>query len=195
MKGPQLLSFVVAALLVIACRPEGTTPVNPREVPPETIIHPTSPPVVSEEPQVSAGTESTVVTGQTIYVPIYSHVYFQNKSRMLNLTATLSIRNTDSIHSIAVTAVRYYDTHGRLVRQYIEQPLRLAALATTEFLVEEKDTQGGSGANFIVEWNATELVTEPIVEAVLVNSSLGIGFAFVSPGRVIKNNNAPGMVP
>jgi hypothetical protein len=126
--------------------------------------------------------------GRTIYVPIYSHVYFQNQSRRLNLTATLSIRNTDSVHAITVTAVRYYDTHGALVRSYVEHPVQLAALATSEFIIEERDSQGGSGANFIVEWTANVRVTEPVVEAVMVNSSLGVGFAFISPGRDITRD-------
>lgn len=99
MRGLQAVSFVLGALLLVACRPEGTTPVNPREVLPRTTIGSTSQPVVSEKPYVSAGAEGTVVTGQTIYVPIYSHIYFQNQSRTLNLTATLSIRNSDLTHS------------------------------------------------------------------------------------------------
>jgi hypothetical protein len=125
--------------------------------------------------------------GQTIYVPIYSHVYYRDRSRVLNLTATLSVRNTDLTNPITVASVRYYDTAGTLVRAYVEQPVQLAPLATAEFIVEEHDTSGGSGANFIVEWVAAGRVNEPIVEAVMVNSSLSLGLAFVSPGRVIRD--------
>jgi hypothetical protein len=106
--------------------------------------------------------------------------------RAFNLTVTLSIRNTDLTRPILVTAVRYYDTQGKVVKEYVVQPLPLAPLATTEVIVGELDTRGGSGAKFIVEWSANESVTEPIVEAVMVNSSLSLGLAFVSPGRVIR---------
>jgi hypothetical protein len=98
------------------------------------------------------------------------------------------MRNTDLTRSILITSVRYYDTEGTVVKEYVEQPLPLAPLATTEIIVEEQDTRGGSGANFIVEWSAREVVTEPIVEAVMVNSSLSLGLAFVSPGRVIAQH-------
>jgi hypothetical protein len=39
-------------------------------------------------------------TGQTVYVPIYSHIYSGLKGRPFNLAATLSIRNTDPKHWI-----------------------------------------------------------------------------------------------
>jgi hypothetical protein len=37
--------------------------------------------------------------GQTVYVPIYSHIYSGIKARPFDLAATLSIRNTDPTHS------------------------------------------------------------------------------------------------
>ena len=52
-----------------------------------------------------------IIMGQTIYVPIYSHIYHDNSQKnVINLSATLSIRNTDLKNSIIITAVRYYDT-------------------------------------------------------------------------------------
>ena len=33
---------------------------------------------------------------------------------------------------------RYYDTNGKLVKNYLEKPLRLNPLATAEYLVEQK---------------------------------------------------------
>ena len=176
----------MAAVVLAACPSQETDQHSQsdarREAQPHSLPASPSPP----GPDTGAGRARTTAIGQTIYVPIYSHIYYQNKSRALNLTATLSIRNTDLTRSIRVTAVRYYDTDGNVVKEYVAQPLRLAPLATTEVIVEERDMSGGSGANFIVEWSASELVTEPIVEAVMVNSSLSLGLAFVSPGRVIR---------
>lgn len=126
------------------------------------------------------------VRAQTVYVPIYSHIYYRDRSRTFDLTATLSIRNTDQAVPLTVTSIGYYDTDGKLVREYVAQPLPLAPLATVDFIVEEQDASGGSGAKFLVQWQAAELTTEPIVEAVMVNSSLSIGLAFVSSGRVIR---------
>ncbi len=102
-----------------------------------------------------------------IYVPVYSHIYAKGGKPFL-LEATLSIRNSDPKEDIAIASVRYYDTNGKLIRDYLEKPMLLKPLATTEFLVAQKETEGGSGANFIVEWVSDTKVNEPIIEAVMI---------------------------
>ena len=142
-----------------------------------------------------AGTQSSApieedgnqVVGQTIYVPIYSHIYTRDKGRVINLAATLSIRNTDAGNPIRINSARYYDTNGAPVREYVKEPFRLAPMASTDFVVEEDDTSGGVGANFIVEWSAGIEVTAPVVEAVMINTASQQGISFVSAGRVIKD--------
>lgn len=126
------------------------------------------------------------IAGQTIYVPVYSHIYHDDGKKTFNLAATLSIRNTDLEHSIVVTFVRYYDTNGQLVRQYLEQPIQLNPLASKDFVIDATDTSGGAGAKFIVEWVAQTQVTEPIIEAVMIGSGYHQGISFISPGKVIK---------
>ncbi len=122
---------------------------------------------------------------QSLYVPVYSHVYIHDGAPF-HLTATLSIRNTDSANPLFVQSVRYYDSAGKFVRQYIEQPLEIAPHATTEFLVEEKDKTGGSGANFVVEWASENPLTQPVVEAVMIGASGQQGISFVCPAVVVS---------
>ncbi len=123
--------------------------------------------------------------GQVVYVPAYSHIYHQ-RGRPQLLTVTLSVRNTALDGEIVLTSVRYYDTEGKLVRSYLEKPLSVGPLATTEFVVEREDTSGGSGANFIVEWSSGEPVTEPIIEAVMIDTSGNQGISFVREAAVIQ---------
>ncbi|TWT73832.1 hypothetical protein Pla123a_37260 [Posidoniimonas polymericola] len=125
------------------------------------------------------------VDGQTVYVPAYSHIYHQD-GRSYLLTVTLSVRNTDPEHEIVVTSVHYYNTEGKLVKDHLDQPRRLAPLATAEFLVERDDTSGGSGANFLVEWVAEQPVTEPIVETVMIDTLGQQGISFARVGKPIK---------
>ncbi|KGF73009.1 hypothetical protein DO97_02895 [Neosynechococcus sphagnicola sy1] len=127
-----------------------------------------------------------LVTGQTVYVPIYSHIYAWEQSLKLDLTATLSLRNTDLTQPIIITSANYYDSSGKLVRKYIEKPIELGSLAATAFVVNQDDDSGGSGAAFIVEWVAQRDVSDPVIEAVMINASGNQGLSFVSPGRVIK---------
>ena len=107
-------------------------------------------------------------------------------SGTFNLTTTLSLRNTDLSHPVTFLSVRYYDSAGTLVRAYLEEPHRLAPLASTEVVVEERDTAGGAGANFIVEWTADAPVTAPVVEAIMISTTQGQGLSFVSPARVLE---------
>ncbi len=131
--------------------------------------------------------EENIVTGQTVYVPIYSHVYHDNsQDHIMKLSATLSVRNTDSANPIILTSVRYYDTEGQLIRQDVDRPVALQPLASTSFFVATDDTRGGPGASFIVEWAAEQAVSEPVVEAVMISTSFQQGISFVSPGKVVK---------
>lgn len=130
-----------------------------------------------------------IAMGQTIYVPVYSHIYYENQQNLFYLSATLSIRNTDMTHPIIITSVRYYDTKGKLIKQYLEQPVELSPLASMDFVVERTDTSGGSGANFIVEWIAETTVSEPVVEAVMISAVSNQGISFISNGKVIKNHS------
>ncbi len=125
---------------------------------------------------------------QTVYVPIYSHIYADDRfrDRPFQLTATLSIRNTDPEHPLTLTSVRYYDSQGKLLRHYLAQPQTIAPLSSIRFIVPESDSLGGSGAKFLVDWKAEEAVVEPIVESVMIGTKLQQGISFVSMGRVIK---------
>lgn len=133
--------------------------------------------------------KTKVVMGQTVYVPVYSHIYYySSQNHVMNLSATLSIRNTDLANSIIITSVRYYDTDGQLIRQDIKSPVELKPLASTDFFIAADDTSGGSGANFIVEWVALKTVYEPVIEAVMISTSSNQGISFISPAKVLKQH-------
>lgn len=125
------------------------------------------------------------VLGQVVYVPAYSHVYHGSGDPYL-LTITLSVRNTSTKLPIVVRSVRYFDTQGREVKSYLPGPVRIPPLGTTEVLVERDDATGGSGANFLVEWFADQQVTEPIVEAVMIDTKSQQGISFARRGSVIS---------
>jgi hypothetical protein len=113
--------------------------------------------------------------GRAAYVPVYSHIYAR-RGEAEPLEVTLSVRNTDPEHPIRVDRVRYFDTDGLTLRDFIEQPLVLGPFQTASFLVEKGDRSGGSGANFLVEWSAQEEINPPILEAVMVAVETGISF-------------------
>jgi hypothetical protein len=130
--------------------------------------------------------EIALTRGQTVYVPVYSHIYSGDTDRPFLLTAIVSIRNTDLRSSIVLTAVDYYDSEGKLVRKYLEDQMTLKAMASIRFIVKESDKRGGSGANFIVKWQSERPVNPPIMEGVMIGTQMGQGLSFTSRGQPIQ---------
>ena len=125
---------------------------------------------------------------QLVYVPVYSHVYYQGGSPY-SLETTLSIRNADPAQAIYVNSVEYFDTSGKLVKTHLDQTIRLAPLQTIEFLVERRDSSGGSGANFLVEWMGERQTNRPLVEAVMVGTAGNQAICFERTGIEISRSN------
>lgn len=79
-------------------------------------------------------------------VPIHSRIYYGDAQRAIELTATLSIRNTDGASAITITSSRWQDAEGRLVQSEVDAPLVLGPLATRDFPVVEAVMIGRSWA-------------------------------------------------
>jgi len=128
-----------------------------------------------------------LLKGQTVYVPVYSHIYSGDREQPFYLAATVSIRNTDRQHSIVVTAVDYYDSQGKFLKHYLEKDESLGAMATKRVVVPESDKSGGSGAKFIVSWRSDQPVAEPLIESVMISTKTQQGISFTSRGRVLNS--------
>jgi hypothetical protein len=126
------------------------------------------------------------VQGQTVYVPVYSEVFDSESNRAFQLAATLSLRNTDRAQPIVIDTIDYYNSGGDRIVAYLDQPIQLGPLASTEVVVNRSNVAGGAGANFIVEWQAATPVSEPIIEAVMISTASQQGVSFVTTGRVIE---------
>ena len=123
--------------------------------------------------------------GQILYVPAYSHIYSGNRERPFLLTVTLSIRNIDPKHNITITLVDYYETQGKLLKKQIDKPITLKPLESLRYVIPERDKSGGSGANFIVEWQSEKFVNPPIVESIMIGTQAQQGVSFTSRGKEI----------
>jgi hypothetical protein len=139
---------------------------------------------------VTPAVRKNLSRGQTLYVPIYSHIHLKTQERTFDLAATVSIRNTDAERAIVLSMIDYIDNSGEVVRRYLREPRRVDPLASTSVVIEELDAAGGLGANFIVEWSAAEAVTPPVVESIMISTRSSLGISFTSPGRVIRERSA-----
>jgi hypothetical protein len=148
-------------------------------------MQPVRPATVAAQPKG----EPASIRGELIYVPIYSSIFYENNKDVLELAATLSIHNVNPDRPLTILRADYYDTSGKLIRKHLDKPLTLSALETKNMVVDRKDTKGGPGANFLVEWQGAPDAVGPIVEAVMVNTSSNLGIAFTTTGKVIRQTS------
>jgi hypothetical protein len=121
------------------------------------------------------------------YVPIYSDIYVSEQNQKSLLAATLSIRNTSYSDSLFVSKIDYFNTEGKLVRSYLDNPISLPPMATVNYVIEKEDASGGSGANFIVALSAMNKNIRPIIQAIMIGENgNNQGFAFSTDGYSIK---------
>ena len=152
--------------------------------PPSEASH-TPPPKVASPMRMVGAAPANPTMRQTLYVPVYSSIHWGLDQRLINLAATLSVRNVSRKHPIYLTKVEYYDSAGKKLRDYLKGTGELGPLATTEFVVEQRDVTGGPGANFLVEWTSAATIDTPVVESVMIGQLGAAGISFTSPAKVL----------
>jgi len=126
----------------------------------------------------------TVEGGAAIYVPAYSHILRDERKPVL-LKVTLSVRNVDPERPVTIKSVRYFDTTGHEVRSLLTAPRELGPFETAEFHIPRRDVEGGSGANFLVEWDPTGVRNPPLAQAVMVGFEGQQSVSFQCEGRAV----------
>lgn len=129
--------------------------------------------------------ERELSQGQTVYVPVYSRVFFGDKARTFDVAATLTIRNIDVKGAIQITKVGYYHESGKHLRDFVDKPVGLPPWSSTRFFIKESDNTGGTAAFFIVVWQADAPVNPPIIESVMIGAMGQQGVSFTSRGTAI----------
>ncbi len=120
------------------------------------------------------------------YLSVYSQIYSFTEHKTHNLTAMVSLRNTSFNDTIYILKADYYHTKGHLVRNYIKQPIYLAPLETVEIIIDEADIEGGTGSNFIFDWNIPKSSPEPLFEGIMSSTMSQQGLSFTTQGKRIE---------
>jgi len=133
-------------------------------------------------------------SGQLLYLPIYSTIWhgdthpIKGKPMKSNMSALVSIRNTSLITPIKIQSARYYNTEGKLIREFISGPKVIGPLGTLELFIEKSEAEGGSGANFLIQWEAATDTNAPLVEAVHIDNQASRPYSFITSARVIHKD-------
>ncbi|MBN1339408.1 MAG: DUF3124 domain-containing protein [Bacteroidales bacterium] len=130
--------------------------------------------------------DSSIFYGELIYVPAYSGIHYGDEGKTINLSITLSVHNTDLEHPITLNRVNYHNKKGTLIRNLLLEPVILQPLETRNFVIGENDNEGGTGANFVVDWNTGDMVSSPVIEAIMITTQMNQGISFTTYGRIIK---------
>ncbi len=125
--------------------------------------------------------DSTYVKAKT-YLSIYSQIYGQNEHRLHNLTVTVGIRNTSETDTLFIARAEFFDTHGKSIIKYIENPIFISPMETVEIVIDQIQKLGGTGGNFIFDWMMNTENPMPLFEAVMISTSGQQGLSFTTQG-------------
>jgi hypothetical protein len=139
---------------------------------------------------VAAMSQRALSNGQSLYLPIYSVIQYgdldrSGTARELPVSSLVSIHNTDLDKPIRLLAARYYATDGKFLRNFVATPRVLKPMETVEFLVERRDVVGGSGANFVIQWDAAAPASPPLVQALHIELQTNGAIVFTTDAVVI----------
>jgi hypothetical protein len=127
-------------------------------------------------------------TGSGIYVPIYRSFYqiYGSSRDSYNLTSTACFHNPDPKQAIKILSIDYYDSSGKLVKKFIDDPIMIKPWNSKEITIQPRTEAEDFGGNLIVRWKSDQPANPPIVEVLMTGQFLNRGVSFMTRGVEIK---------
>ena len=164
----RIIYLILLSILLTACnKPIPTSSIDP---------------INWEKRMVQAALPDSLEAGET-YLSVYSQVYSQSENHITNLAATISMRNTSTQDSIFILKAEFFDTHGKSIRSYFAKPIFLAPMETVEIVIDQHNDEGGTGGNFIFDWEMKPGTSEPLFEGVMISTLGHQGLSFTTQGK------------
>lgn len=126
-----------------------------------------------------------LVAGST-FLSIYSQIHVRNENQLSNLSATVSLHNPNRSGDLYIDKAVYYNTHGDPIRSYFEKTILVKPMETVQIIIDDKDNAGGTGANFMFDWQKLPDQNAPIFEAIMITTYGQQGISFVTEGKQVK---------
>lgn len=120
------------------------------------------------------------------FLSIYSQIYMRNDQEQSDLTATVSLHNPNLMEQVFINKAIYYNTQGESIRTYFEKTIFINPMETVQIVIDGVDKEGGTGANFVFDWQIKPNANEPIIEAIMISTYGNSGISFVTTGKKIK---------
>lgn len=167
----KIITFAIWALLIYSCNNE-------------KVVSSISP-VNWKNKRINHILADSLIQGTT-YLSVYSQIYSQTEHRTHDLTATISMRNTNLKDTLYLDKAEYFDTKGKSIRTYFNHTIFIAPMETVEIVIDEIDKEGGTGANFLFDWKILPSSSEPLFEGVMISTSGQQGLSFTTQGKRVK---------
>ncbi|MDX1462529.1 MAG: DUF3124 domain-containing protein [Marinirhabdus sp.] len=138
-----------------------------------------------EQRQIELQPSDSLIQGST-FLSIYSQIYIRREQEQTDLTATVSLHNPNSSDTLFIDKTVYYNTNGKPIRTYFDRTIFIRPMETVQIVIDDLDNEGGTGANFLFDWQMRPGTTEPLFEAVMISTYGQQGISFVTQGKRIK---------
>jgi hypothetical protein len=124
----------------------------------------------------------------TIYIPTYTEIYMEHDTWKLQLTPTISVRNTSLKDTVYIEEIDHYNSQGELVHQYHDNIVFLGPLQSIEYVVAERESESEAmiGGSFIIIWGAKSSKVKPIFQGIMISSHGPQGISFLTEGVSIS---------
>ncbi|MAZ73636.1 MAG: hypothetical protein CMC70_10885 [Flavobacteriaceae bacterium] len=142
-------------------------------------------PVNWEKRTLKKAQQDTLENGST-FLSIYSQIFLRTDQDEADLTATVSLHNPNINDTVFINKAVYYNTHGKAIRKYFDKPIFIRPMETVQIVIDGVDNEGGTGANFIFDWEIKPTTREPLFEAVMISTYGQQGISFVTEGKRVK---------
>lgn len=128
------------------------------------------------------GTASAGLVSTRVYLPFYRTLYVEEDRAVNKLYATLSVHNTSSEHGLIINKLTYFDDVGEVTSERLKEPHVLPPMASAEFYVGPQQPETAKVAAALLEWSSEEVISPPLVEAIIAGKYGAKGFSMISRG-------------
>ncbi len=128
-------------------------------------------------------------TGSTIFVPAYRSFYqiYGTTRDSYALTSTFFLYNIDRKQAIEILSIGFYDSSGKLIKNFIETPILVKPGNSKEITIQPRTQPEEDCANYlIIRWKSNQPANTPIVEVLMVGQVMNRGISFSTRGQEVK---------
>ena len=91
--------------------------------------------------------------------------------------------------TVYVNKAEYYDTKGNAIQTYFDRTIYIGPMETVEIIIDKQAQEGGTGANFVFDWNKKPGSNDPFFEAVMISTSGQQGLSFTTQGVKLMSSD------